>query len=148
MASPSSFAPSPVTPSRSKKRFTLEQANRTLPLVSRIVRDIVATHQHVAANQPQKTTGKQLKADKNAKAANDKSNDAQVDRLQGFVDELSSVGAELKDYSVGLIDFVGRHKGHDVYLCWKLGEDSINYWHEMHAGFAGRQPISQLDERE
>jgi DNA polymerase III alpha subunit len=44
--------------------------------------------------------------------------DATVNRLQDVMDELSDIGCELKDYKVGLIDFVGRHKGRDVYLCW------------------------------
>lgn len=148
MASSPSFVPSSVTPSKSKRRFTLEQANKSLPLVSRIVRDIVATHEKIAALQP-KTARKGAKTEK---AAAVKPTDAEmgavVDRLQGFVDELSSIGVELKDYSIGLIDFIGRHQGRDVYLCWKLGEDTITHWHELHTGFAGRQPISQLDERE
>jgi hypothetical protein len=49
---------------------------------------------------------------------------------------------------MGLVDFLGRHKGHDVCLCWKLGEDAIEFWHEIQTGFAGRQPISQLHEEE
>ena len=49
---------------------------------------------------------------------------------------------------MGLIDFTGRHKGRDVCLCWKLGEETVGYWHEMDAGFAGRQPIATLREIE
>ena len=71
-----------------------------------------------------------------------------LDRLQNLVDELSEVGCELKDYQTGLVDFVGRHQGRDVYLCWKLGEGKIAYWHELQTGFAGRQPVSVLDERD
>jgi hypothetical protein len=158
MAGPSSFVPSPVTPSKNKRRFSLEQANKALPLVSRIVRDIVATHQNVTALQAKQspaTTGKTAKlgkasaAEKSAtKPAGDKELEAAVDRLQGFVDELTSIGVELKDYQTGLVDFIGRHQGRDVYLCWKLGEESITHWHELHTGFAGRVPVSQLDERE
>jgi hypothetical protein len=152
MAGPSSFVPSPVTPSKNKRRFTLEQANRALPLVSRIVRDIVGMHQVITALQgkhsdPAGKSGKAPKADRAAKS-NDHELETAVDRLQGFVDELTSIGVELKDYQTGLVDFVGRHQGRDVYLCWKLGEESITHWHELHTGFAGRQPVSQLDERE
>ena len=158
MAGPSSFVPSPVTPSKNKRRFSVEQANKALPLVSRIVRDIVATHQSITVvqgKQPATTTtgksGKVVKAseksDKSAKPV-DKELGAAVDRLQGFVDELTSIGVELKDYQTGLVDFIGRHQGRDVYLCWKLGEESITHWHELHTGFAGRLPVSQLDERE
>ena len=41
----------------------------------------------------------------------------------------------------GLVDFIGRHEGRDVYLCWKLGEERITHWHELNAGFAGRKPV-------
>ena len=160
MAGPSSFVPSPVTPSKNKRRFSLEQANKALPLVSRIVRDIVATHQQITtiqSKQPAGTNGKGGKASKTneknektavAKPAADKELESAVDRLQGFVDELMTIGVELKDYQTGLVDFVGRHQGRDVYLCWKLGETSITHWHELQTGFAGRLPVSQLDERE
>ena len=70
------------------------------------------------------------------------------ERLQVLVEELTTVGCELKDYQMGLVDYVGRHQGRDVYLCWRLGEARVNYWHELHTGFAGRQPVSILDERE
>jgi hypothetical protein len=156
MAGPSSFVPPPVSPSKSKRRFSLEQANRALPLVSRIVRDIVAAHQNITGLQGKQaagTTGKAGKmtraasAEKNAKPM-DKALEAAVDRLQSFVDELTAIGVELKDYQTGLVDFIGRHQGRDVYLCWKLGEESVTHWHELHTGFAGRLPVSQLDERE
>ncbi len=67
-------------------------------------------------------------------------------RLQGYVDELHEIGCELKDFSIGLVDFIGSHEGRDVCLCWKLGEQKIGFWHELNAGFAGRQPISKLKE--
>ena len=66
--------------------------------------------------------------------------------LHAYVDELTEVGCDLKDYRLGLVDFIGRHEGHDVCLCWKLGEDTISYWHEMNAGYTGRQPVSVLRE--
>ena len=69
-------------------------------------------------------------------------------RLEDYVNELTEVGCELKDYQVGLIDFTGHHKGHDVCLCWKLGEDEVGFWHEPEAGFAGRQPVATLRETE
>ncbi len=69
-------------------------------------------------------------------------------KLEDFVDELSEIGCELKDYQTGLIDFVGRHEGRDVYLCWKLGEERITHWHEVDTGFAGRQSVSKLRENE
>lgn len=125
-----------------RKRFTLSEANRTLTLVRRIVKDIVGVHgqvSHLQASLQAGARGKradQLEAELEGRLA----------RLHGLIEELNQVGCELKDCSVGLIDFLGRHEGRDIYLCWKLGEERINYWHELHAGFAGRQPVSVLQD--
>ncbi len=121
------------TSARPARRFTLVQADRALPLVSRIVADVVRTHDRALELQRASASHREL--------------DACMDRLQDYVAELAEVGCELKDYRTGLVDFVGRHQGRDVYLCWRLGEDRVGYWHEMTAGSAGRRPVSQLDER-
>ncbi|MDQ3686652.1 MAG: DUF2203 domain-containing protein, partial [Acidobacteriota bacterium] len=56
--------------------------------------------------------------------------------------ELDALGVQIKDYERGLIDFPTLREGRVVLLCWQLGEgDSIEWWHDMEAGFAGRQPI-------
>jgi len=56
--------------------------------------------------------------------------------------ELAETGIELKDHARGLIDFPCLRSGRVVYLCWQLGEgDEIEWWHEVEAGFAGRQPL-------
>ncbi len=51
------------------------------------------------------------------------------------------IGCEIKDIEQGLVDFPSERQGRTVYLCWKLGEDRIEYWHELSAGFGGRQPL-------
>ena len=141
MAAPQSFTPRPVRPSRPKRRFTVAEANSALPLVRRIVGDIVKTHGMILRLQAEmdRAGGKE-------QAAAQSKLDQSVGRLEDYVEELTEVGCELKDYQVGLIDFVGRHESRDVYLCWKLGEEQIGYWHEMNAGYAGRQPVSSLKE--
>ena len=142
MAAPSS-TPQRSHPSRPVRRFTLEQAQRALPLVKRIVADIVRTHGLASScrDAVERTTG----ARQASQAQHDL--DAAIDRLEELVDELNDVGVELKDYQSGLVDFVARHDGRDVYLCWKLGEERITHWHELNAGFAGRKPVSTLRER-
>jgi hypothetical protein len=119
-------------------------ANKSLPLVKRIVADIVAAHAKVSACRAALEETSAAKE----QAAVQRDLDNAVVRLEALVDELSNVGVELKDYETGLVDFVGRHDGRDVYLCWKLGEEQIAYFHELNAGFAGRKPVSQLKERE
>jgi hypothetical protein len=140
-----------VRPSRPKRRFTLEQANRALPLVRRVVADLVRTHAAVVKLQRDLERGpgggKDGKNAKEVPPAQQQQLDAAMNRLEDFEEELSEIGCELKDYQLGLIDFVGRHQGRDVCLCWKLGEDKVAYFHEQDAGFAGRQPVSKLDEK-
>ena len=60
-------------------------------------------------------------------------------RCQG---ELAAMGIELKDYHTGLLDFYSRYDGRSVFLCWKNDEDSLSHWHDLQAGFQGRQSIT------
>ena len=141
MAAPQ-FSTSGTKPSKTRKRFTLNQANKALPLVTRIVRDIVNTHERATQLQAklEESTGRENGLQGQL--------DSALEQLQDYVDELGSIGVELKDYESGLIDFPGRHQGRDVYLCWKLGEDKVSHWHELHSGNAGRQSTNTLEEDE
>ena len=125
------------------KTFTIEQANRTLPLVRRIVQDIV---DHYARWQ-------ELVKSLDVLAAGPSPDAVQIDRLQrhiqaearaidGFVRELNDLGAEMKGFDIGLVDFPGEVDGHPAYLCWRLGEPAVAHWHERDAGFAGRRPLA------
>jgi hypothetical protein len=127
------------------KTFTIEQANRTLPLVRRIVQDIV---DHYARWQ-------ELVKALDVLAASPAPDAVRIDRLQrdvqsaartidAFVRELTDLGVEMKGFDVGLVDFPGEMGGHPVYLCWRLGEPAVAHWHERDAGFAGRQPLTPI----
>lgn len=140
MAGPQFFAPDSVRPSRPKRRFSLEQANRSLPLVRRVVADIVRMNGEVSQAK------QDVQHQPNAAPIQARLDQA-INRLEDYEDELAEIGCELKDPQTGLIDFIGRHQGRDVYLCWRLGEERITHWHELEAGFAGRQPIAKLEER-
>jgi hypothetical protein len=143
MPGPSFSTPRSVKPSVPKKRFTLIQANKTLPLVKRIVSDVVRTHDEALKLQAKL----ELVEDSKQTAAVQGELSRTLEHLQAFVAELTEIGCEIKDYKSGLIDFVGKHQDREVCLCWRLGEDKIHFWHEMTAGFAGRKPIATLIER-
>ncbi len=64
-----------------------------------------------------------------------------VQRAKDAVEEIDAIGVQVKDLNVGLLDFPAYLDGEIVLLCWKLGEAKIGYWHEMEAGFRGRQPV-------
>jgi hypothetical protein len=66
--------------------------------------------------------------------------------MQEYVDELAKLGVDLKDPETGLVDFPCFHQGREVSLCWRLGEEKVEHWHEVQAGFSKRQPASLLEE--
>lgn len=59
-----------------------------------------------------------------------------IDRLAA---KIRAYGCVLKDLNAGLVDFLAKRDGREVYLCWRYGEEEIEYYHELHTGFAGRQ---------
>ena len=67
-----------------------------------------------------------------------------VAALNGLAEQINELGCELKDIDQGLIDFRTEMDGREVYLCWKLGEERVEWWHELDTGFAGRQPLERL----
>lgn len=63
--------------------------------------------------------------------------------LSDEIDNIRTLGGEVKDLDSGLVDFPGRRGSEEILLCWKLGEKHIGYWHPVDAGFAGRRPIDE-----
>jgi hypothetical protein len=70
--------------------------------------------------------------------------DALTDRLVATAKEIESIGCVLRDLDLGLIDFPFRVRTRTVFLCWRIGEPAILFWHGPDEGFAGRKPIAQL----
>lgn len=64
-----------------------------------------------------------------------------VDEMNRLLHRVHALGAEVKDLELGLVDFPHVREGRVVYLCWKLGEPRVAWWHELEAGYAGRQPL-------
>ena len=67
-----------------------------------------------------------------------------VRRMQATVGQIDAWGVTLRDISSGLIDFAALANGRPIWLCWRLGEDDIAWWHEANTGFDSRQPLSEL----
>ncbi len=127
-------------PRRMGRVFSIEQANRALPLVSRIVRDVVEQHREICdleelCQVPRPGWSARVVSD-----IRDAYADA-LERLRGLIDELADVGVQLKDWRRGIVDFPAYHAGRPVELCWRLGEKRICHWHEPDAGFRCRRPI-------
>jgi hypothetical protein len=125
--------------------FTVEQANRTLPLVRRIVEDIVREHrrwQEAIVELDLLVSGAQADLPDPRGVALEREIQDIAREIDAFEAELSSLGIQLKDRRIGLIDFPSRLEGRRVLLCWGLGEPSVQFWHDEDAGYAGRQPLS------
>jgi len=122
--------------------FTVEQANRMLPLVRRIVTDIVTDYRAwrdaVRAYEAQKGSPRGDPARVAALAREVRRLAADVEH---YVGELTALGLQCKGLDDGLVDFPGMMDGEPACLCWKLDEPAVAWWHRPEAGFAGRQPI-------
>ena len=130
-----------------RRLFTVEQANATLPLVRAIATDLAQLSRDVIERRERLA---QLRGGKERKSYGPYSEElAQVEselekdgqRLQEYVEELRELGVEPKNGPEGLVDFPCEMDGRVVWLCWKLGEPEVLFWHELEAGFAGRQPL-------
>ena len=127
--------------------FTLEMANRMLPLVSRIVRDILDHYrnwqQTVEAFEMATALSRADRPTAEAEALQRRAQEL-AREIQGFLAELTSLGVEFKGFELGLVDFPGDIDGQQVLWCWKFGEPSVQYWHDAASGYAGRQPVESL----
>ena len=126
--------------------FTVDQANRTLPLVRRIVEDVVRQHARLkeCTNALQEPGGPIRPLIPSERATLEREAKTLGTELEGYIAELADLGIEMKGLDVGLVDFPGSLDGRPVWLCWRLGEPSVQYWHELDAGFAGRQPLRSV----
>jgi hypothetical protein len=126
--------------------FTVEKANSALPLVRRIIADITAEHPHgrdrVARYELVAAGARSDWGESNEMIALRQEVDRVAARISGYVNELEQIGVSLKGFEEGLVDFYGTHEGRLVCLCWKEGEESVSHWHEIDAGFGGRQKIT------
>jgi hypothetical protein len=126
--------------------FTREEAEALLPEITVVLLKIQETRK--AIQQSEEELG-MLRAQAHSDGHSLHEQMMQVQRalathlqtLQGLINELSDFGCELKDPDTGLIDFLSLRNGREIYLCWYLGEERINFWHHLNAGFAGRQPL-------
>lgn len=132
-----------------KKHFTLAEANASLPLVRAIVQDIAqlapemrARHERLQRLAPE--DGPRVTAAGREEVERIQADlEREHERMNEYFAELGKLGIELKDPFTGLLDFPSIRDNREVYLCWKLGEPEVAHWHELNAGFSGRQRISK-----
>jgi hypothetical protein len=130
--------------------FTLQQAEKLLPQVESAIRDAILLKSEYQQAEAERESfsrrvtmlGGVLVDHSKLKEQKDRRESLAL-RLQTALEEIHEYGCVVKDLDVGLIDFPTQFHGEEVYLCWKLGESGIQFWHGVHEGFRGRKPIDQ-----
>ena len=122
-----------------ERHFTVEEANALLPRVEPLLRSLreardrltdAEAHEALAGAAPGNGGGTQGR----------NVGEAFLEVRRGLA-ELEELGVVIKDLDRGLIDFPAIRDGREVYLCWQLDEDEIGFWHDIDAGFGGREPL-------
>lgn len=142
--------------------YTIDSANERLPEVRAILErlreqraELIALREELhARRQPPETTANDRPAERapegrRARAASEA--EALRLRMRGVIDQMEAAVQQLVDWDIslldiesGLVDFPALANGRQIWLCWRLGEDQIGWWHELEAGFAGRRPLIDL----
>lgn len=125
----------------STKLFTVEEANSHLPRVRKILAEL---KRHYIKLRSMSAAARRAAESATSGGGGMMGGAIYIETLQQLADGsqlLQAIGIQIKDYEQGLIDFPSLKEGRVILLCWKLGEEKIEWWHETDAGFAGRQPL-------
>ena len=135
------------SPKPKRKYFTVAEANAMLPLLRAILRDVTVLARDLRERHQ---TLLRLQSSGNVDKAHEEEIQKLIEvferdqeRMREYEHELKTLHIELKDYDTGLVDFPCWMNDREVFLCWKLDEPVVAHWHELDAGFAGRQKLQQ-----
>lgn len=128
-----------------KKYFTIEEAERLLPAIEKILKRTINLNK---ALELLESIEIEVYDDDYEDLGNITKANKQFHKLSyefyDNLEKLEDVGCLVKDLGQGIIDFYCRFEGRDIFLCWKLGERRIRFWHEVDSGYMGRKPILDL----
>ena len=128
-----------------KRYFTIDEAEEMLPKVERILRrtirlnkalDLLSSIEMEVYDDDYDNLRRVTKLNK------------QFHKLSyefyANIEKVEGIGCIIKDLEIGIIDFYSEFEGGEIFLCWKLGEKKIKFWHEVDSGYEGRRPILDL----
>jgi len=124
----------------SKKLFTLQEANSFVPQLLDIVPKIQKLSISLSNDFPDIKNARE-KAKWNGGSEQGIGYLATVLKYNNFMHKIEEMGCEVKGIREGLVDFPSIREGKEVYLCWRMPEEEILFWHDLNTGFAGRKPI-------
>ena len=139
-------------PDDESKIFSLRDAERLRAQLEPILIEAIEARRKLAeleeqlaklAERIQQSGGMMLSFEKAAKQRLERNRLAES--IHSALEQIQSTGCIVKDIEVGLLDFPARINGEAVYLCWRLGEDRIRFYHSQDEGFSGRKPIDPRD---
>ena len=130
--------------------FTLQQAEQLLPEVESAIRDAISLKSEYQEAEAEWqgfahriTMLGGVLVDHSHLREQKTRREGIAQHLKEVLEKIQDLGCVVKDLDIGLIDFPTQFRGEEVYLCWKLGEPAIQFWHGLHEGFRGRKPIDQ-----
>jgi len=124
------------------KLFTVEEANALLPTARGIVRQVQRAYKRVSASQAAARVAAEKAKLGGGGILGGSLYVTALSELAEHAGRLEALGVQLKDFDRGIIDFPSLREGRVVLLCWQMGEgDGLEWWHEVEAGFPGRQPL-------
>src|SRR3954466_8362107 len=127
--------------------YGIDEANERLDTLRPMLEQLRADRDRVAEVQTELTRGRETNGSaEHAEQLAEMEDELReiVRRMQTTVGHIDSLGVTLRDISTGLIDFPALASGRPIWLCWRLGEDDIAWWHEANTGFDSRQPLAEL----
>jgi len=148
-----------TAPVDDQRLFSVEEANRMLPLIKRIVADIVSLsealghrHARMDALEDESMSAAIDLLDVDALDVDEwdrmqREIEEDENRLEEFVGELTQLGVEFRQAGIGEVDFQTRIDGRPAFLCWRLGEPEVAFWHREDAGFEERQVLQQIHQQ-
>jgi hypothetical protein len=134
----------------SDRTFTLDEAHSLLPVLESLLRTAINAKKLIEETEAQQQAlahhiflngGTHVDVVPIARRKAERTKAEQ--RAKDALAEIDSIGVQVKDLDIGLLDFPCEIEGQIILLCWKLGEKSISHWHGMQEGFAGRKPIDE-----
>jgi hypothetical protein len=120
--------------------FTLQEATDALKIIRPLMDEVQAIRQKIIASQPEAWPA----IEKSVGNGGNRTLSKMVQDFEKFdalIHRVLETGVQIKDVNLGLLDFSAIKDGREVYLCWQYGEGEIAFWHEVDAGFTGRQSI-------
>jgi len=123
-----------------QRLFTVEEANALLPTLRRIL-DKVALHRDALRERAPRMEPILRAAVENGGGKAGSEYGVEAYKLYLAIERIGELGVVLKDLDMGLLDFPHEREGRIVFLCWHPPEESVEYWHDLDAGYAGRQPL-------